>query len=335
MPRNLCVLFDGTWNNRRDRTNVIRLRESIASRGRTDPAQPVFYDTGVGTHWYDRFTGGAFGRGLSENIMQGYTWVAKNLAADDRLFVFGFSRGAYSARSLVGFIRKCGVLNDPSVERVAEAYDLDRDKDVAPTDPQAVAFRAQHSRETRVRFIGVWDTVGALGIPVSHVPFSSDYYTWHDTELSKIVDYAFHAIATDERRKDYAVARWTALKPENIEVEQRWFTGAHANVGGGYKKSPPDTLPNHPLRWIQDKAEIAGLAFTQKLDPGPDDHRAGINDSFAEFMFGLYRIFKKRFDRPFGTGVNETVDPTVWDRWRNDPAYRPASLKNHPDCPGP
>ena len=86
---------------------------------------------------------------------------------------------------------------------------------------------------------------------------------------------------------------------------------------------------------LQDKAETAGLAFANKLDPAPQDHRAAINDSFAEFMFGLYKVFKKRFDRPFGTGVNETVDPTVWDRWRNDPAYRPASLKNHPDCPGP
>jgi uncharacterized protein (DUF2235 family) len=335
MPRRLCVLFDGTWNNRHDATNVTRMRASILSRGRDDPEQPVFYDAGVGTHWYDRLTGGAFGRGLSENIRQGHAWVSQHLGPDDQLFLFGFSRGAYTARSLVGLIRKCGLLNDPSPRQLAAAHDLYREKRVAPDDPEAVAFRARHSRETRVRFIGVWDTVGALGIPLSHVPFSRDYYRWHDTELSKIVDHACHAMAVDERRADYDVTRWTQRKPGNLHVEQRWFVGAHANVGGGYDKSPPDPLPNAPLRWLQDQAEAAGLVFRDKCAPGPDDHLAGYNDSFAEFMFGVYRLFKKPHERVFGTGVHETVDDTVWARWRRDPSYRPPGLAQHPDRPLP
>jgi uncharacterized protein (DUF2235 family) len=334
MSRNLCVLFDGTWNNSKDRTNVIRLKESITSTGPMDPLQPVFYDPGVGTHWYDCITGGAFGRGLSENIREGYAWIAQNHRADDQLFVFGFSRGAYTARSLVGFIRKCGVLNNPTPEKIREAYELYRDKTTAPEDPKAKSFRAQYSREIRVRFIGVWDTVGALGIPASHVPFSRDYYRWHDTELSKIVDFAFHAMAVDERREDYSVTRWTARKPENLEVEQRWFAGAHSNVGGGNQQSPPDTLPNHPLRWLQDKAENAGLNFATKFDCGTDDHLGKLSDSYAEFMFGIYKALKKPVDRPFGAGVNETVDSAVWDRWVKDSSYRPPSLRNHPDCPG-
>lgn len=333
MSRNVVLLFDGTWNKSKDHTNVTRMRECIASSGENDPDQPCHYDTGVGTNWYEWFTGGAFGRGLSQNIREGYLWFCRKYQPGDQLYVFGFSRGAYTARSLAGLIRKCGVLKAPSEERVAEAYELYRDKEVAPNDAKAVAFRAAHAQDIRVHFIGVWDTVGALGIPASGIPFSRDYYRWHDTELSKIVDYAYHAVATDEHRKDYQATVWTKIKPENIEVEQRWFVGAHANVGGGYDKTPPDCLPNAPLRWMQDKAEAAGLKLRAKCEVASGDCLAEVNDSFKEFLFGVYRVLKKRHYRPFGEGVKETVDASVWMRWQQKSDYRPPSLMNHPDCP--
>src|SRR6267378_408808 len=121
MARKLIVMFDGTWNNKKSETNVIRMREAIASSGPDDREQPCFYDPGVGTHWYDRITGGAFGRGLSENIQQGYRWLAQKYQAKDEIYVFGFSRGAYTARSLVGLIRKCGILNSADESSVARA----------------------------------------------------------------------------------------------------------------------------------------------------------------------------------------------------------------------
>jgi len=152
--------------------------------------------------------------------------------------------------------------------------------------------------------------------------------------LSKIVDYAYHAIAVDERRKDYDVAVWTEKKDENIEVEQKWFIGAHANVGGGYDNAPPDSLPNPPLRWIQDKAEAAGLKLRSKVQVGPTDHLVEINDSFKEFMFGVYRFFKDRYDRPYGIGVNESVHESVWQRCKEKPEYCPRTLSEHPDRPG-
>jgi hypothetical protein len=329
MPRNLAVLFDGTWNNRRTRTNVIRMRESIRTVGRADAEQPCCYEEGVGTQWHSRVTGGAFGRGLSENILEGYAWLSRWHRAGDRIFIFGFSRGAYTARSLGGLIRKCGLLNTVTAETLRAAYDLYRDKSVHPDDPRAVAFREAHSRETRIRFIGVWDTVGALGVPLSAVPFSRDYYQWHDTELSKIVDYACHALALDEQRKDFAPTVWTKAKPENVKVEQRWFAGSHSDVGGG----EGGRLPNLALRWLQDMAAEAGLVLHGKLRLGPDDALAPISDSFAQFMFGLYRFFRRRHPRAFGAGVNEKVDESVWQRWRADPSYRPAALLNHPDRP--
>jgi uncharacterized protein (DUF2235 family) len=330
MARRLVVLFDGTWNNEGSRTNVVRMRDALASSGADDPEQPYFYDTGVGTSWHTRFTGAAFGRGLSRNIRQGYGWLANRYQTGDAIHVFGFSRGAYTARSLVGLIRKCGILHSDDEAQVEEAYQLYRDKDVAPDDERAVAFRASRSRETRVRFIGVWDTVGALGIPVSHVPFGREYYRWHDTDLSKIVDYAYHAIAVDENRKDYDVAVWTKVKPENKEVEQKWFVGAHANVGGGY---PDDPLLNAPLRWMQDKAEAAGLKLRAKAETGPQDHLARVNDSFEDFMHGAYRWFKDRYWRPIGRGVNESIHESVWRRWKDMADYRPESLAQHPERP--
>lgn len=331
MARRLVVLFDGTWNRKSDRTNVTRMRQHLISTGADDAQQPCFYDPGVGTHWYDRFTGGAFGRGLSINIRQGYQWLSRKHVPGDEIFVMGFSRGAYTARSLVGLIRKCGLLAAPTEALVHQAYAIYRNKQLHPDSAEAAAFRASFSRETRVRFIGVWDTVGALGIPLSHVPFGRDYYRWHDTDLSKIVDYAYHAIATDEHREDYRAAVWTKSKPENIDVEQRWFVGAHANVGGGYAH---DALPNIPLQWLQDKAAACGLKFSSAATVGAEDHLAPVKNSYAEFMFGMYRMFKQEYQRPFGTGVHETVDESVWRRWRALPVYRPASLQNHPDKPG-
>ena len=335
MERNVVLLFDGTWNNSQDETNVALMRKALDSSGEHDPVQPCLYLSGVGTSWHNWLTGGLFGRGLSENIQKAYAWLSTTHGEGDRLFVFGFSRGAYTARSLVGLARKCGLLND--MTQAKPAYALYRDKRISPDHPRAQQFRQRHSREIRVRFIGVWDTVGSLGVPMSGVPFGKDYYRWHDTSLSKIVDYAYHAIAADERRADYRPAVWTSddrrKKPENIEVEQRWFVGAHSNVGGGYHKRPPDCLPKIALRWIQDKAEGAGLKLREKSALDAKDCMAAVNDSYREFAYGAYALLNKPYKRLFGKGVNETVDPSVWRRWAQDPKYRPASLRGHPDHP--
>jgi uncharacterized protein (DUF2235 family) len=326
MGRKLVLLFDGTWNTVKDRTNISRLRELLADTAPDGGKQIPFYDKGVGTHPLDRLSGGLFGYGLSENIRDGYLALAAAFHPGDELYLFGFSRGAYTARSLAGLIRKCGVLRTPDKNLMHQAYDLYRDKNQHPDFADPRAFRASFSHETRIKFIGVWDTVGSLGVPLSGVPFSRDYYQWHDTELSKIVDYAYHAIAIDEYREDLAPAVWTAAKPENREVEQRWFIGAHSNVGGGY---PHDRLVHLPLAWMLEKAGACGLGFKKlvAVDPGKD-HLAPIADSFSEFAYGLYKLLKKgkRYIRPFGRGVNETIDASVWKRWDAKPGYRPPAV---------
>lgn len=215
---------------------------------------------GGGTSRMDRFRGGVFGYGLSENLLQGYEWLAKRYTQGDEIWIFGFSRGAYTARSLVGLIRKCGLLRIVSPSLLVRAERLYRDKALGPDSDECTAFKKSYSREPRVHFIGVWDTVGALGVPGTsfseHVKFS-----WHDTELSSIVNHAYHAVALDEHRAAYDVPLWVTdngeKKPANLEVEQRWFIGAHANVGGGYGAA--DLLADIPLAWMMEKAAKAGL----------------------------------------------------------------------------
>ena len=324
MGRKLILLFDGTWNNGKDKTNVFQLKNLLAEQDIDGNPQLARYITGVGTKPHTRILGGMFGAGLSDNIMDGYAWLCRNYRPGDEIYSFGFSRGAYTARSLAGIIRKCGLLTNPSNSQLKEADKLYRNKNAAPAKSLATQFRQAHSVETRVKFVGVWDTVGALGVPISGLPFSRKKYQWHDTELSKIVDYAYHAMAIDEHRKDFDVAVWeNKLKPENIDVEQRWFIGAHANVGGGYEH---DHLHRFALQWMIDKATATGLSFTDQVNIGRNDHLAGITDSFGDFMHGLYKNFKDRHHRRFGKGQNETVDDSVWQRWHGLPAYRPIVL---------
>lgn len=350
MPRRLIVLFDGTWSKATTRTNVDRLWRLIAPSDGVGNAQRCRYIPGVGVErGIGHLLGGAFGLGLSANIREGYQWLCEQWRNGDEIWTFGFSRGAYSARSLAGMIRKCGLLvpdAQGSVDDVAigQAWDFYRD-DVAPADPRAVAWRAARSRTVGIRFIGVWETVGALGIPdvASWFPFARSRYRFHDTGLSRIVQYAYQALALDEHRADFAPAKWmrrpeslapgespTTMKPGQIEVEQRWFAGSHSDVGGGEPTDGaghrPDPLPDPPLAWMQRKAIGAGLAFTAPFVPLSGAVTATPNDSYRHFMFGLYHLFKRPFNRVFGTGINETIDDSVWEHWRAVAAYRPPTL---------
>lgn len=325
MAKRMALCFDGTWNTQEDRTNPYRIDKLIARGAPGGVRQLIQYDEGVGSHWHDWFTGGAFGRGLSKNIRDGYAWLAQNFEEGDEIFLLGFSRGAYTARSLVGFIRKCGLLRAETLEaRIEEAYELYRKRHAKPDVEEAKQFRAAHSREIRIKFIGVWDTVGALGIPFPTIPGSSDYYRFHDTGLSGIVEHAYQALAIDEHRKMFAPTLWTK-RPDHTTVEQRWFVGAHANVGGGYRR---DSLPDIALRWIQDRAEACGLVMQQQIPVKPGAHLAEVRDSFREFMYGVYALFRavQRYYRTIGGTINETVDDSVWARWQADPTYRPPSI---------
>jgi uncharacterized protein (DUF2235 family) len=329
MARRLALCFDGTWNSVKDHTNVSRIHAAIRNIPDGDRGEPQlkYYDEGVGTRWYDRLHGGAGGWGLSKNIRQGYAWLIEHYRDKNEIFLFGFSRGAYTARSLAGLIGRCGVPQPPtrvgqrSIAEIAkEAYDIYRASPKA--DEKSKRFVREQSRAARVRFIGVWDTVGALGVPVLNVQFAKKF---HDTELGAHVDHAYHALAIDEHRKDYSAALWTGNRGD-AHMEQRWFPGAHANVGGGY---PDDLLPDLALAWIAERARACGLDIPRDaLRIDGSEYRSPIVDAFKDFAFGVYRYLKlgQRYRRPIGQTLNETVDASAYQKWAAEPDYRPENL---------
>ena len=267
--------------------------------------------------------GGGIGAGLEINIVQGYEFLAKEYQEGDEIYVLGFSRGAYTARSLVGMVRNCGLIYPKHLGlRALMAYGIYRTRDDNVDSATAKLFRSSYCRDVTIKFIGVWDTVGALGVPLDILKdVHMKFYEFHDTNLSNIVENAYQAMAVDEHRNDYDVCPWNpAAKPQQ-HLEQRWFIGAHCDVGGGY---PDRRLSDLPLRWMQDKASALGLA----LDPVAIDgksHLGASTDSYAKFLKGVYAKRNARHYRAIGATKfgNEVVDPSVQQRRKDDRDYEP------------
>ncbi|GLC25690.1 DUF2235 domain-containing protein [Roseisolibacter agri] len=347
--KRLVVCTDGTWNSRdaakedgSGLTNVAKFEKAVAKQDAQGVLQHTFYHAGVGVGpWYEKALGGAFGVGLSRNVQACYSWLVALYEPGDQLFLFGFSRGAYTARSLAGLIRNCGLLKREHKDRVEEAYKLYRDRkpDAHPNSDAAVAFRDKYAHAPRIHCIGVWDTVGSLGVPTSGPVgwFTRRQYGFHDVTLSARVDHAFHALAIDERRKPFAPTLWEVpdsdITPDRTQrVEQMWFAGVHSNVGGGY---PDSGLSDHALHWMLDRAQSAGLA----LDPAVvaalklrDDGQ--LYDSMSRFYrtMGEHRreLFVERRakdGRPIHTF--ESVHDSVLARHRvSKPPYQPDNLRS-------
>lgn len=330
--KRIVLCFDGTWNKPADEnlpadeqveTNVCRFFKSVEKAAPDGVEQVAWYDQGVGSKWYDRFIGGALGLGLEKNILDGYKFLAQQYADGDEIYVLGFSRGAYTARSLVGLIRNCGlVYNKRLALRIAMAYGIYRAREDGPDSETAKGFRANYAREVPIKFLGVWDTVGALGIPFDVLePVKKRFYEFHDTRLSKIVENAYHALAIDEHRDIFDACLWNPETALEQTLEQRWFVGAHCDVGGGYAERE---LSDIALRWIQDKASSLGLAL-KTVALGADNFRAGFHDSHTEFLHGIHAKRNPRHYRVISATKfgNEKIDETVERRRREDPSYEP------------
>lgn len=217
-----------------------------------------------------------------------------------------------------------------------------RDGDEISPDDQRLWDNA---RRVDIEFIGVWDTVGALGVPFGRIRgLSRSTFAFHNTYPSTLYKGMYHAVAIDEHRASFDATLWTGFQEDGSEftplnddqtLEQRWFIGCHGDVGGASR------LARIPLAWLQAKAKDHGLRFTEDVDPPSDTVLEKPGDSFSTFAFGIYRWlkFNRRHMREIGRAarrtrsrpglshvINETIDASVFEKWRKDESYRPGNL---------
>lgn len=330
--KRIVICADGTWNLRdqvdpetkkRRPTNVTKIARAIRTRDSKGVDQIVFYHDGLGTSGgLDKITGGAFGQGIEGNIRNLYRSIVYNFEPGDEIYMFGFSRGAFTVRSLAGFMNCVGLVDKDDDYYVPELYAC-YEKGFRPNTPEwRNAFpHSQGFQKLRIgerdlrtcppiRFIGVWDTVGALGAPGWLGKFiNKNKYVYHDVGLHPTIENAYHALAIDEQRKPFTPNLWTRPEGWAGKLEQAWFAGVHSNIGGSYN---PDGLANEALHWIVEKAEALGLetdsAYLSKFRPC---FNSVLNDS----MTAKYKIMGP-YVRPIGKqlGDGECVHQSAVDR---------------------
>ncbi|WOO42038.1 DUF2235 domain-containing protein [Rubellicoccus peritrichatus] len=304
--KRLIVCYDGTWNNpdQEDNgiaapTNVVKLYNALSDSDDQGVEQLKFYHPGVGgedSGIIDAVLGGAIGMGVSRHICSGYYWLGKNYEEGDEIYLYGFSRGAFTARSLGGMLGR-GLLNlrklkpKAAWERVHKAYSEGYRVEKAKTTDWAESDWKffNDGKATPIHFIGVWDTVGALGVPddLEILNFFDNKEKWefHDTELSLKVSHARHAMAIDEKRTSFTVTRWknASKHPDAVEL---WFPGAHSDVGGGYAHSD---LSNGALKWMIGESDRFGLAFRPEVIPYINANSLGVIHNSYKGLFSKLR----------------------------------------------
>ncbi|MEU8695035.1 DUF2235 domain-containing protein [Streptomyces sp. NPDC048665] len=360
MTKRLVVCCDGTWDfaDQPSKTNVAKLALSVRPGPTAGEDQLVYYHSGVGTQWSDHLRGGAFGIGLSRNIIDAYRFLVEAYEPGDELFLFGFSRGAFTVRSLAGLVRNSGIVRRDQANRIKAAWALYRDRIEKPTGVASTLFRRSFAHEPEIHFIGVWDTVGALGIPVpdsgwlkSAVEEFNHRWAFHDTELSSLVKAAFQALAIDEQRSAFQPTLWhqkPGAAEQGQELKQVWFAGTHCDVGGGYKETG---LSDIALLWMVDQARRHGLEFeTETLSAaGPSEMTPEESIDFRvqpdtsgplhPSQTKLWRLAKP-LHRPIGCTAddhrldgNEFLAVSAKERYDNDTSYRPPNLDQYLAAP--
>lgn len=420
LPQRLVLFLDGTWNNKDDCTNVLNIFnlvvEGEVGEGATRWVQRKYYDEGVGTGVLDSTSGGMFGKGLEENVREAYNWLVANFNDSgenenyqaDEIYIFGFSRGAYTARSLAGFLARCGLLERGSPLTVSQLWqgygELEREKqeedlaldrwlsrksfhqleqlksdpwsgaenktlipreDYTPTDELLAIW----SRRVRITFIGIFDTVGALGIDALGIPgVRGKLGRLHNLRPSSSYLHVRHALAIDENRNsfqhtplvEYLPHRERDREPRKT-LKQVWFVGAHSNVGGGYANN---TLAQIPLGWMLQEAADVGLVHhaprsralpAAEALPAPNDSYVAFSGIFGPSFLRQKRNFRvlapapelrakrgevektpsladgEAYEPGFSLFSNETVHPSVWQYAAAHANYAPPQLLRHAD----
>src|ERR671910_1580931 len=362
MPKNIVICADGTGNTtvKGRGTNVFKLYEAVDQNGHrfdsTAVQQVAIYHDGVGTEslkWL-RIFGGVFGWGLSRNVKQLYGELARVYDPDDRIFLFGFSRGAFTVRTLAGLLTSCGVLDPKRYptnygfwKAVRQAYRHYRRKyqtvfsrllrgkviidDEFLRKEYSVGIEAFADPDRKlIEFIGVWDTVDAVGSPfgIADLINSTVYrFKFPNRTLSSEVAHACHALALDEPRHSFTPVLWKEQFGDEGRLEQVWFAGSHSNVGGGY---PRQGMSLVALDWMMRQAEAHGLRFLPQhrvmyrdgtdVDDKLYDPRAGLGIFYRWKPRNVAELCRK-------SNVAPKVHRTVFQRIaRNTDGYAPGSV---------
>jgi uncharacterized protein (DUF2235 family) len=259
--------------------------------------------------------GGVFGAGVVARIIRGYTFISREYEAGDSIHIAGFSRGAYTARALAGMISAVGLKCKGIVFKGDKKLSslLNTIVDLAgDAVARATLRKGDLIPRVPIKSVGVWDTVGSMGVPNYVKGSRNDFFSFVDTKLSRAVEFGFHAMALDEQRRDFPVTRWD----KDARVEQVWFIGAHSDVGGGYPLIESG-LSNLALDWMTLKLASVGVRFVQ-LPAGPLDP--------ARFAQAFHTPWKKP---PMNLGATQRAPKrgdvfheSVRSRWQADAPYR-------------
>jgi uncharacterized protein (DUF2235 family) len=278
MSKRIAYCSDGTWQTPMSNTNVYRLYKAML----VNSDQITFYDDGVGADFtgLQKVLGGAVGAGLNDKVMEGYTKIAHVYEPGDEIFLFGFSRGAYTVRSMGGMIANCGLpsgsLTDDCVTQAFAAY---RNPDSRASI--LAGLSACGLADATITMIGAWDTVGALGIPALYGGIDEKTYGFLDLKLHPDVKNAYHCLAIDEHRAQFPATLWDTPPVAGQTVEQVWFSGCHGDVGGGTLIGGPvdngTRLCDISMRYMVSKAQALGLQF----DPDAVAHYSQLTNEDA------------------------------------------------------
>jgi uncharacterized protein (DUF2235 family) len=328
ITRSIIICSDGTWNrpeknSQKDNvSNVLRTARCISAETQHGQQQ-VFYDWGLGSY-HDNLLGGLTGAGISKNITDAYRYLVHNYSPGTRLFFFGFSRGAYTIRALCGLINNVGILQNKYAKLIPKAWQIYKSpsKRNHPKGSSALDF-CEHFCHPKadIDFVGVWDTVGALGIPFSLMGLFESQDEFYDTKLGSNIKVARQALAIDETREDFAPTLWHASN--NLDLKQVWFAGSHSDVGGGY---PPDvsgmSLSDIPLHWMLREAQSHGLVLANLSPLANDNHVAKLNKSRKH----VFRLKKPLHRNMNPAGIETRIHNSVYQRYLTDSNYRPKNL---------
>ncbi|NJN74423.1 MAG: DUF2235 domain-containing protein [Limnothrix sp. RL_2_0] len=364
--KRIIICCDGTWNepNAECPSNVVKIKQAIKQRDSQGIEQVVAYDPGIGTPagaerlqnkpfsrtriFFEKMTGGMFGWGIDKNIKDVYRKLLNSYEDGDEVYLFGFSRGAYTVRSLAGLIYCSGLIpKDLSPEEISQgitqekkieaAYKFYRKRTKSEAEKERKFQQAERMREnTRskqipITLIGCWDTVGALGLPniiniLKLDQWINRKYTFHDVKLNRKINNALHAIALDEHKEAFSINHMKLSEGADTKIKEVWFPGTHGCVGGGTKALAG--LSNAALLWMMEETNNLGLEL--EFDPEHIDQLLTDHTTPFSSALGIYRFAGKvirEVDRKRIDGYSEELHLSVEKRYRDLPDYRPPQLK--------